>query len=59
MGISLALYTAGITTLLKAISPVERLKSSLIAYLALGFYSFLVLTLANGQLLARSGTWAG
>lgn len=50
MAISLCLYVIGIVALLNAIGPVERLKSLLIAYIALAFYPFLVLTLANGQL---------
>lgn len=50
MGISLALYSAGLAALLKEIFRGERLKKWLIIGFALAFHPFLVGTFANGQL---------
>ncbi len=50
MGISLALYIAGLAVTLRAYFPAERLKSSLVFCFALASYTFLMDTLANGQL---------
>ena len=50
MGISLALYVAGIAATVKAVFPRERLKISLIFCFALAFYPFVFGTLLNGQL---------
>jgi Glycosyltransferase family 87 len=50
MGISLALYIAGIAATAKAVFPKERLKISLIFCFALAFYPFVFGTLLNGQL---------
>jgi hypothetical protein len=50
MGISLALYIAGIAATVKEVFPRERLKISLIFCFALAFYPFVFGTLLNGQL---------
>jgi hypothetical protein len=50
MGISLALYIAGIAAAVKEVFPRERLKISLIFCFALAFYPFVFGTLLNGQL---------
>ena len=50
MGISLALYIAGIAATVKAVFPRELLKISLIICFALAFYPFVFGTLLNGQL---------
>ena len=50
MGISLALYIAGIAAAVKTVFPSERLKISLIFCFALAFYPFVFGTLLNGQL---------
>jgi len=50
MGISLALYIAGIAAAVKTVFPSERLKISLIFCFALAFYPFVFSTLLNGQL---------
>jgi hypothetical protein len=50
MGISLALYIAGIAATVKSVFPRERLKISLIFCFALAFYPFVFGTLLNGQL---------
>ena len=50
MGISLALYVAGIAATVKAVFPREQLIISLIFCFALAFYPFVFGTLLNGQL---------
>ena len=50
MGISLALYIAGIAATVKEVFPRERLIVSLIFCFALAFYPFIFGTLLNGQL---------
>jgi len=52
VGISLALYIAGIAATVKEVFPGEPLKISLIFCFALAFYPFVFGTLLNGQLAA-------
>jgi hypothetical protein len=49
-GISLLLYVSGVCAALREFFPTEPLKVSLFVCFSLGFYPFLVGTLANGQL---------
>jgi hypothetical protein len=59
LGVSLALYLAGIGAAVNGVFPGERLKVSLAFWFALALYPFVVGTLANGQLAAVAVFSAG